>query len=47
MGFEGPENSSLPQEDLTIDDSDFRSGCVLAGQNSAINGLELDHPAST
>jgi hypothetical protein len=43
-GFEGPANSSLPQEDLTIEDSDAFDQGVLAGQNSAINGLELDHP---
>ena len=43
-GFEGPANSSLPQDDLTIEDNDAFDQGVLAGQNSAINGLELDHP---
>lgn len=43
-GFEGPANSSLPQDDLTIEDNDAFDRGVLVGQDSAINGLELDHP---
>jgi hypothetical protein len=44
-GFEGPANSSLPQADLAIEDNDAFDQGVLAGQSSAINGLELDNPS--
>lgn len=43
-GFEGPANSSLPRDDLGIEDNDAFDQGMLAGQNAAINGLELDHP---
>jgi hypothetical protein len=43
-GFEGPANSSLPQDDLSIEDNDAFDQGTLAGQSSAINGLEIDHP---
>jgi hypothetical protein len=43
-GFEGPANSSLPKENLAIEDNDAFDQGVLAGQSSAINGLELNNP---
>jgi hypothetical protein len=43
-GFQGPANSSLPKDDLSIEDNDAFDQGTLAGQSSAINGLEIDNP---
>jgi hypothetical protein len=42
-GFEGPTTSSLPRDDLGIEDNDAFDQGMLAGQQTAINGLELDN----
>lgn len=40
-GFQGPPQSSLAQGDVEAEDTDAFNQGVLAGQNSAIDGLEL------
>lgn len=41
-GFEGPAQSSVAQGDVDTGDADAFNEGVLAGQDAALNGLELD-----
>ncbi|MDB5941838.1 MAG: hypothetical protein JWQ13_1404 [Ramlibacter sp.] len=41
FGFQGPPHSSMPPGDVVTEDLDAFEEGVRAGQNAAINGLEL------
>jgi len=42
FGFQGPEQSTMTSADIQAEDADAFDEGVLAGQDSAINGLSLD-----
>lgn len=41
FGFQGPEDSTMAQDDVETEDRDAFNEGVLAGQGSAINGLDF------